>query len=41
MGGIALNVSLMNEKVTFQKNVVVADVIGNHKNVWEEFYRKS
>ena len=38
MGGIALNVSLMNEKVTFQKNVVVADVIGNHKNVWEDFY---
>lgn len=38
MGGIALNVSLMNEKVTFQKNVVVADAIGNHKNVWEDFY---
>ena len=38
MGGIALDVSLMNEKVTFQKNVVVADVIGNHKNVWEDFY---
>lgn len=38
MGGIALNVSLMNEKVTFQKNVVVADVIGNHKNIWEDFY---
>ena len=38
MGGIALNVSLMNEKVTFQKNVVVADVIGNHNNVWEDFY---
>ena len=38
MGGIALNVSLMNEKVTFQKNVVVADAIGNHKNDWEDFY---
>ena len=38
MGGIALNVSLMNEKVTFQKNTVVTDVIGNHKNVWEDFY---
>ena len=33
-----MNVSLMNEKVTFQKNVVVADVIGNHNNVWEDFY---
>ena len=38
MGGIALNVSLMNEKVTFQKNTVVTDVIGNHKNGWEDFY---
>ncbi len=38
MGGIALNVSLMNEKVTFQKNVVVTDAIGNHKNGWEDFY---
>lgn len=25
MGGIALNVSLMNEKVTFQKNTVITD----------------
>ena len=38
MGGSALDVSLRNEKVTLQKNVVVADVIGNHKNVWEDFY---
>ena len=38
MGWIALNVSLMNEKVTFQKNVVVTDAIGNHKNDWEDFY---
>ena len=38
MGGIALNVSLMNEKVTFQKNTVVTDAIGNHKNDWEDFY---
>lgn len=38
MGGIALNVSLMNEKVTFQKNTVVTDAIGNHKNGWEDFY---
>lgn len=33
-----MNVSLMNEKVTFQKNMVVADAIGNHKNAWEDFY---
>ena len=38
MGGIALNVSLMNEKVTFQKNTVITDAIGNHKNCWEDFY---
>ena len=38
MGGTALNVSLMNEKVTFQKNTVITDSIGNHKNGWEDFY---
>ena len=38
MGGITLNVSLMNEKVTFQKNTVITDSIGNHKNSWEDFY---
>lgn len=38
MGGIALNVSLMNEKVTFQKNTVITDSIGNRKNAWEDFY---
>ncbi len=38
MGGITLNVSLMNEKVTFQKNTVTTDSIGNHKNGWEDLY---
>ena len=33
-----MNVSLMKEQVTFQKNAVVTDAIGNHKNVWEDFY---
>ena len=33
-----MNVALMNEKVTFQKNIVVTDAIGNHKNGWEDFY---
>ncbi|MGN8779163.1 phage head closure protein [Blautia sp. HCP3S3_C12] len=33
-----MNVSLMNEKVTFQKNTVITDSIGNHKNGWEDFY---
>ena len=38
MGGIALNVSLMSEKVTFQKNTVVTDAIGNHKNTWTDYH---
>ena len=33
-----MNVALMNEKVTFQRNTVVTDAIGNHKNSWEDFY---
>ena len=33
-----MNVSLINEKVTFQKNTVITDSIGNHKNGWEDFY---
>jgi SPP1 family predicted phage head-tail adaptor len=34
----AVDVALMNEKVTFQKNAVVTDAIGNHVNAWEDFY---
>jgi SPP1 family predicted phage head-tail adaptor len=33
-----VDVALMNEKVTFQKNAVVTDAIGNHVNAWEDFY---
>lgn len=33
-----MHVALMNEKVTFQRNTVVTDAIGNHKNIWEDFY---
>lgn len=28
----------MNERITFQKNSVVADAIGNHKNVWTDYF---
>jgi SPP1 family predicted phage head-tail adaptor len=28
----------MNERVTFQKNAVMTDEIGNHVNAWEDFY---
>ena len=33
-----MDIALMNEKVTFQKNTVVTDVVGNHRNVWEDDY---
>jgi SPP1 family predicted phage head-tail adaptor len=33
-----MNVALMNLRITFQKNAVVTDEIGNHKNVWEDYY---
>jgi len=33
-----MNVALMNLRITFQKNTVVTDAIGNHKNTWEDYY---
>lgn len=33
-----MNIGLLNEKVTFQKNETVGDAIGNHKNFWVDFY---
>lgn len=33
-----MNIRLLNEKVTFQKNETVVDAIGNHKNAWVDFY---
>lgn len=33
-----MDVALMNEKVTFQKNSVAVDAIGNHKNAWVDHY---
>ena len=33
-----MKVSLLNEKILFQKSAVVSDAIGNHKNEWEEYY---
>lgn len=33
-----MNIALMNEKITFRKNTVVVDAIGNHKNEWADFY---
>ena len=33
-----MNVALMNLRITFQKNSVVTDAIGNHKNSWEDYF---
>lgn len=33
-----MEVALLNVKIEFQKNVVVTDDIGNHKNAWTEYY---
>ena len=33
-----MKVSLLNEKILFQKNTVVSDAIGNRKNIWEDYY---
>lgn len=33
-----MHVALMNEKVTFQKNAVLVDAIGNHKNSWVDYH---
>ena len=33
-----MEVSLLNVRITFQKNGVVVDGIGNHKNTWADYY---
>ena len=33
-----MNISLMNKRVTFQKNEMVTDQVGNHKNEWTDWY---
>lgn len=33
-----MDIALLNVRITFQKNTVMVDAIGNHKNVWEDFY---
>lgn len=33
-----MDIALMNEKVTFQKNTDVTDSIRNHQNTWEDYY---
>ena len=33
-----MNVALMNLRITFQQNTVVTDSIGNHKNIWADYF---
>ncbi len=33
-----INPSGFSYKITFQKNIVTVDEIGNHKNVWRDYY---
>lgn len=33
-----MEVSLLNVRITFQKNGVAVDGIGNHKNTWANYY---
>ena len=33
-----MKVSLLNEKILFQRSAVVSDAIGNRKNTWEDYY---
>lgn len=33
-----MKISLLNERVTFEKNTTVVDENANHKNVWEEYF---
>ncbi len=33
-----MDVAHLNEKITFQKNSVEVDAIGNHKNGWSDYY---
>lgn len=33
-----MDIALLNVKITLQKNTVVVDSIGNHKNTWTDWY---
>lgn len=33
-----MNIALLNLRITFQKNVIVSDKIGNRKNTWEDYF---
>lgn len=33
-----MKISLLNERITFERNAVVVDKVGNHKNTWTEYF---
>lgn len=33
-----MKISLLNERITFEKNTTVVDENANHKNVWQEYF---
>ena len=33
-----MDVAAMNVRIMFQKNEMVSDAIGNHENVWTDYY---
>ena len=33
-----MEVALLNVRITFQKNSVIVDEIGNHRNEWKDIY---
>src|SRR5699024_229126 len=33
-----MQIALLNVRITFQKNQVVSDEIGDRRNVWEDYY---
>ena len=33
-----MDIAALNVEVTFQKNTVVTDEGGNHKNTWEDYF---
>ena len=33
-----MDIALLNVRITFQKNEVVVDDIGNHRNAWTDIY---
>lgn len=33
-----MDISLLNQRITFQRSEVSSDAIGNHKNTWTDYY---